>query len=127
MINNSLKEKIKVFMNVQELLSNKRVMTDSEWDRYFIENYNNKCELEIIGDSFITYEIYPEHIFIKDMVCFGEGFKLLNKVLTLSKEINLPIRAMIHITNEQVLNVIQKRFNFKIISLIGNQYLVERK
>ena len=49
----NIKEKIKLYMNVQEFISDKRVPTDAEWDKYFIDNYDNECALEVVNESFI--------------------------------------------------------------------------
>ena len=127
MISNDLKEKIKVYMNPHEFLCDKRMPTDEAWDKDFIENYSGQLAIEIIGDSFITYGEFDDHIFIKDMVCFGKGWTLLNKVFKKAKDKNLSIRAMVHFSNGQIIDILTDRFGFEIINTVGNQYLLEKE
>jgi hypothetical protein len=61
-MDSKLKEQIKVLMNVNEFMIDRRYPTDKEWDKYFIENYNGNFAIEMIGDSFISYEIRCDHI-----------------------------------------------------------------
>jgi len=127
MIDNELKEKIKIFMNAQEFLCDKYVPTDKEWEKYFIDNYTDECAIEVIDESFITYGVFDDHIFIKDMVCFGKGWTLLNRILKKASDKELSVRAMVHFSNEQIVDILQERFGFEIISELGSQYLLEKE
>jgi len=124
----SIKEKIKVYMSVHEFLCDKRVPTDAEWDKYFIKNYSGNVNIEFYNDGkeFIAYEVYPDHILIKDFIAQGSGLKLFKKILELAQHKDLPIKAFVHFSNKQVLNILLKRYKFYILDTVGNQYLVER-
>lgn len=128
-MSHNIKEQIKLYMSAHEFLCDKRIPTDAQWDKYFIENYSNNVSIEFYDDNekeFITYGIYPDHILIKDFIAFGNGLSLFKKVLLMGKDSHLPIKAFVHFSNNQVLNILLKRYNFKIIDTIGCQYLVER-
>ena len=86
-------------MNVNEFLVDRRYPTDKDWDEYFIKNYNGNYCIEVIGDSFLTYEIRCDHIFIKDFVSDGDGIKLFSEVLRAQRREKLPIRCHVHFSN----------------------------
>jgi hypothetical protein len=125
MLSSIVKDKIKMYMSVQDFLCDKRMPTDANWDKYFIENYNNNVQIEVYNEDFITYEVMWNCIFIKDFVSEkGSGIMLFNHVLRMAKIENKPICAFIHKTNVKLLQIVQKRYGFKIGSTVGNQYLV---
>ena len=125
MISAKIKDKIKMYMSVQDFLCDKRLPTDAAWDKYFIDNYKDNIQIEVYKEDFITYEIMWNCIFIKDFVCEkGSGISLFNHVIRMAKIENKPICAFIHKTNVKLLQIVQKRYNFKVGSMVGNQYLV---
>lgn len=108
-------------------MTDKRLPTDDALDKYIQKNYSDECAIEIAKEDFITYKINDDHIYIKDFVSFGNGIGLLNKVISKSKELNLPIRASIHFNNHVVLNLAMRRYKFEIIGATSNQYILERR
>lgn len=123
-----VKEKIKLFMNVQDFCSDRRIATDKEWERYFIDNYNDDTLFYFHKEDFISYEVLNDYIIIKDFVCSqGSGLKLLLTVLDIADEKKLPTMAFIHKTNTQVLNIVKKRFNFEVLKELNKQYLLIRE
>lgn len=120
-------EAIKLMIRVNDFLANKRMPTDQELDKYIIDNYNGKVAIECIGEDFITYGVFSGHIFIKDMVCHGNGWTLLNNLIQKSEAEIKPLRCMVHAWNEQQMQIMEKRFDFKRIGLVGNQYYMERE
>ena len=127
MVDNDTKEKIKLYVNVLQFCQDRYVATDSEWDKYFIENYNNECAIEFDEEDFVTYDVNKDHVYIKDIFGMGSGVKLFKKVMKLADEARLPIRVHVHFINYRALNVIMRRFKFKIIDMTGQQYLLERR
>ena len=127
MISNKLAEKIKLYISALDFMTDKRLPTDAELDKYIQENYKDNCSIDIIKDDFITYRINDDHIFIKDFISFGNGMQLLNNIIKKSKELNLPIRASVHFSNQQVINICMNRYKFEIIGATENQFIIERK
>jgi hypothetical protein len=127
MISSNIADQIKLYISVNDFLTDKRLPTDTELDEYIIKNYTDECKIEVVRDDFITYKVFDDHIFIKDFVSFGNGIGLLNNVLKQSKELSIPIRAMVHFSNTQVLNICFKRYKFEIIGATDNQFILERK
>lgn len=126
-IKEAFKEKIKLFMNVQEYFSDKRLPTDASWDNYFIENYSSNVIIESDEEEFITYSIQEGFILIKDFIAHGNGLKLISKIIKKGNQLKLPILAYVHFTNNQVLNIAIKRYKFRILNVVGKQYLIGRK
>jgi hypothetical protein len=128
MITSTVKDKIKMYMNVQEFLCDKRVPTDADWDKYFIESYSNNVAIEIYKEDFITYEVMHNCIFIKDIVCEkASGIHLMNKVIKVAQDAKKPIMAFIHYTNTRLLDIVQRRYGFVLGQLVGKQYIVIRE
>ena len=117
MIHNKLKEQIKLYIKVNDYLTDKRMPTDEETERIIMENYNNECAIEVIDNDFITYDINDDCVFIKDIVAFGHGLSLINLVINKAKELCLPILAYVHFSNFEIINVLLKRFKFKIVKI----------
>ena len=127
-MNAKVKEKIRLYMNVHELICDKRLPTDADWDAFFIKNYNDATSIHFYKEDFITYEIMFNCIYIKDMVSENNtGIYLINHVIEKSKELKLPIMAMVHKSNLQVLNVVARRYGFKIGNQIGSQFVIYRE
>jgi hypothetical protein len=128
MINTKLKEKIKAYMNVQEFICDKRLPTDKDWERYFINNYTDTTSFHFFEDDFISYDVTPTYIFIKDFVSIkNKGIKLINFIIKMSERMNLPIMAHVHTSNLQVLRIAVNRYGFQLGKIFDNQYLIYRE
>jgi len=123
MMDENIMGKIKLFMNVQAFLGDRRLPTDEYWDNYFIQNYNNDTGFIFEGEDFLAYDEDETSVYIKDFICNGTGLRLFNELAAKKKS----IRAMVHTTNTRLLNVMMGKLRFKIIELVGNQYLCERR
>ena len=127
MINNNIAEKIKLYVSINDFLTDKRLITDTELDEYIINNYSDDCSIQVIKNDFITYKINEDHVFIKDFISFGNGIKLWENVLNKATKLKLPVRAMVHFSNHQLLNICMNRYKFEIIGATENQFIIERK
>lgn len=115
------KEKIKLFGNVYDFLLTRKCATDEQWDAYF-QKYSDGVDYVVDNEAFITYQENEDHIFIKDFFALGEGLSLVTNLLKKKK----PLRALVHMANIEMLNA-SRKFKFNILSIVGNQYLIERK
>jgi len=121
------KPQIKLAMNMHEMIANKRLPTDQEWDNYFIKTYNNNTLFIWSGDEFLSYQVFHDCVFIHDFVSHRSGISLVRQAFQIAKDMGLPTRCLIHVSNIKVLNVLMHRYGFKIKELTGIQYLMERK
>lgn len=119
--------KIKLAMNMYEMISNKRMPTDKEWDKYFIDNYNDNTLFIWSGDDFLSYEVFSDHVFIYDFVGRKNGISLIKEAFRMADDLKLPVRCTIHVANIHMLNVAMHRYGFKIKELAGIQFLMEKK
>ena len=126
MIPNNIADQIKLYISYNDFMTDKRLPTDEELDAYIIKNYADECKIEVVENDFITYGVFDDHIFIKDFVAFGNGIGLLNKVIQKSKQLCIPIRAMVHFSNHKVLEICLKRYKFEIIGATSNQFIIQR-
>lgn len=125
-----LDKKHKIIESIRKhiILNEGRDWSSEQYEEYFLKEYVSPIFYKIDDDTFFSYKVGESYIWIQDFVANNpiKAYCLYKKIQKLKENHKLTIRCQCAITNISHLTC-TIRLGFKIIDLIGYNYILEDK
>lgn len=122
------KNKIIESMRPHIILNEGKDWSNERYEEYFLTEYVSPIFYHIDKDTFFSYKVGKDYIWIQDFVVKNpiKAYCLYKKIKKLKNSHKLSVRGQCAITNIRHLTCMI-RLGFKLIDLIGYNYIVELK